>query len=794
MFKNYLMTTLRILSKNKVFTFINIAGLALGMYVFIIIGLYVYDDFSYDKYHTNAGRIYRVVSFDNTRNWISAVTSGPLMLKIKEDVPEIEASTRISQFYIRLQPGNINPASDSLAIYRSALITGPGFFDVFDFKILEGEREKPLQNPNGVFISQNVANTIFPNESALGKPLNINLVENAYVAGIIETPPSTSHMQFDAVLFMDIRKNPAWWDSWENLSLTGFVLLREGADPKETEKKITASSRQGGFSEVFTPVLQPILDMHLKSADIRYDAFNQNKNNQHVVYGLILIAFLVLFVASINFVNLSVAKSIQRAKEVGLRKVVGANRSQLGFQFTVESLIISFIAMIIAVTAAETSLPYLSTLLNRPMNLNFIEQPNLAFLFFSISLIVGVLSGLYPASVLSSFKPVKVLGSKLRGERSSTRLRKVLVIGQFAVSIALISGVIIILQQIKYLEKTDFGYNRDNVLVIPASTANVTYTNDIFKERIRQIPGVSSVGRCSALPGNTLPTTEVCFDFRSTEVGSMFEHFRIDYDFIPVSEATIIKGRNFARDIASDSRAVLIKETAYKLSGWNDLEGKKIINRGESMTDETFNVIGVFKDIHFGQAKQVIEPMLLQLNPQASGFTLIRTMDGQTSVDNEVKEIYDEMYPDDNYVNYSFKDVFSYQFNGEKYFALSIAVFAGLAIIIACLGLFGLASYSIEVRRKELAIRKVLGSSVFSILLMLSSEFSKWVIIANLVAWPCTYFLMQNWLKEFAYKMSISLVPFLVAGVFVLIISLLTIGLEIFRVARTNPVDHLKCE
>ncbi len=795
MLKNYILVTFRNIKRSKSFSFINIFGLALGIYVCIIIGLYVVDDLSYDRYHTNADRIYRVVSFDNTRNWVSAVTSGPMMLKFGEDIPEIEASTRISPAFFRLQPGTIDPASDSLAIFRRGIITGPGFFNVFDFEILEGEKEHPFKDPNGIYISQDVVDAIYPDENPLGQPINIRSNEHAYVAGIIETPPTTSHIQFDVVQFMDVNRNLAWWDSWENLSLTGYVLLYEGVDPKEVEPKIVASSREGGFSEVFTPQLQPILDMHLGSQDIRYDAFNMNKNNRSAVYALILIAILVIFVASINFVNLSIARSVKRSREVGMRKVVGANRRQLGTQFILESIILTILAMIIAICAAEISLPYLQTFLNKTLSLNFLQHPLTLLLFMVLAIILGMASGFYPAVILSSFKPTKVLKAKLNKKRTGLGLRKILIIGQFSISIGLIAGVLIVLQQIRFLEHRDFGYNRDHVVIIPAADQNLSLDNDIFKDRAVQIPGIISFGRASLAPGRTLPTTEVCFDYRKEGESNMFEHFWIDHDFIPSLEISIVRGRNFSRDFASDTLAVLINETAYRMSGWKDLGGKKIINRGASMIDEPFQVIGVFKDIHFGLANRPVEPMLLQLNPAAAGLAFIRleNTDTEATIEN-IEEIYTKLYPDREFRSFPFDEIFSFQFNEDRGFAFGIAVFAGLAIIIACLGLFGLASYAIEVRQKELAIRKVLGSTVPQIIYLLSKEFSQWVVFANIIAWPAAFLLMREWLNSFAYKAPFSIIPFLLAGIAALIISIFTISLRMITVIRSNPVETLKYE
>lgn len=508
MFKSYLKVAIRNLLKSKVYSFINIFGLALGIYVCLIIGLYVYDDLSFDRFHKDGDQIYRVVSFDNTRDWISAVTSGPMLLKLGEDIPEIEASTRISRNFVRLQPGEIDPATDSLAIVRIGYLTGPAFFNVFDIDIIQGNKENPLDDPLGIFVSEQTAETLYPDENPIGKAVNSPLIEGAYIAGVFNNPPRNSLMQFHVIAYLDPTLNPMWWDSWENLALTGFVKLKEGSDLRQVEQKVVASSREGGFSEVFTPKLQPLLDMHLGSMDIRYDAFNVNKNSKAVVYGLLMIGILVMIVASINFVNLSIARSVKRAREVGMRKIVGASRKQLGIQFILESVVITFLAMIIAVSAVELSISSLTLFLNKSLTLDFASNPILLVILLISGLLVGVLSGFYPAMILSSFKPVKVLKAKFSSSSSGNGLRKILVLGQFSVSIALIAGVLIVVQQIDYLQTRDFGFRKQGILVVPTNLENVTPSNDIFKERLLQLPGVEAVGRSSLVPGRTLPTTE----------------------------------------------------------------------------------------------------------------------------------------------------------------------------------------------------------------------------------------------------------------------------------------------
>jgi putative ABC transport system permease protein len=796
-FKNYLKIAFRNIVRQKVFSFINIFGFTLGLTVFIIIGLYVLDDLTYDRYHPNAERLYRVVSNDNTKNWVSAVTSGPLLLLLKDEIPEVKASTRIGSFFVRFQLEEAETQDEEQdPIVRRSYVTGPGFFEVFDFKILEGETSAPLEDPAGVYLTEETATAIFGDEDPIGKPLNIGFVPDAFVAGIVEAPPTNSHIQFGAVIPMDINVNPVWWDSWENLTLTGYVLMEENADPRIVNEKIVAVARANGMSEVFTPKLQPLLEMHLNSSEIRYDAFNIGKNHKSVVYGLIVIGILVLIVASINFINLSSARSVKRAREVGMRKVVGAKRNQLAFQFLTESVILTLIAMLFSLAALEILLPHLDNFLGKHLELDILETPLIFIGLMLFAGIVGFVSGIYPALIISGYKPVKVLKGEFRTGKQGLLMRKILVVSQFAVSIALIAGVLIVLDQIRFMQSKDFGYNRDHVIVIPSFDQNITTQSDLFRERVESLSSVISSGRVNTMPGATLPTTEVCFDQRNgDEIGIMFDEMTIDDGFINTLDISVIYGRNFSRDFSSDTTAVLINETAYRLSGWENPIGQTIVIRGANVTDVPWKVVGVIKDIHFGMAKRVIEPMVVKYYPARCALTVlhIRIDEVQKCIE-EIQAIYEEVFPDRDFRNFFFDDIFARQFGEDRNFATKIIVFAGLAIIIACLGLFGLSSFMTEQRTKEIGIRKVLGSSITQIVSLLTINFIKWVMIANLIAVPFAYLIMNKWLQNFAYRININIWTFVVSGIVAIIIAFITVSFRTVKAANSNPVEALKYE
>jgi len=792
MIKNYLKTAFRNLIKNKGFTFINIFGFALGIFVCMVISLYVYDDLTFDHHFDSPENIYRVISNDNSKDWVSAVTVGPLYPILAEDVPEIEAATRIGGYGVRIKRADIE-VPDSMAVFRRAMLTDSEFFGVFRPEIISGEKEDYLSEPNAVYLTEQTADAIFGDEDPLGKALEISFIENGYVAGIIKNPPLNTHLRYGVVIKMDVSINPMWWDSWENLTLTGYVRIKDGSIPEEVERKIISVARENNMTMMFTPVMQPLLDMHLKSTELRYDGFNLFKSNSAVVYSLIVIAILVLLVASVNFINLSSARSSKRGKEVGIRKVVGADMHQVSSQFLTESVLYTFFAMIIALGALEITLPHMQEFLNKPMEFDIFQTPWFFPSMLIISIVIGILSGIYPALVISAFKPVDTIKGEFRSGAKGKVLRRVLVVSQFAISVALILGVLIVISQLNYLEERDFGYEKENVVVIPAFDQNITLQNDIFKERVLALPSVLGASRVRQLPGQTLPTAEVFFDHREGEHGVMTDEIFVDEDFVPSLNIEILFGRNFIKGSVADSmNSVLINETAFKMSGWDIPDGKTIIHVPADGSDVPLNVIGVIKDIHFGDAKQKIEPMIMHYVPR--NMLLMVRLENQEQTTDQIEEIYNEIWPDRDFDPFTFEEAFSFQFFNERNFAGKIATFAILAIFIACLGLFGLATFITEQRTKEIGIRKVLGSTVRSIVFLLTKDFAKWVLLSNLIAWPLTYFAMNLWLQNFAYRTTLNPLLFLISGLAALVIAVITVSFHSIRAANSNPVDALKYE
>lgn len=792
MFSKYISLAWRIIIRDKSYSIINIFGFALGLYIAIVISLYVIDDLTFDHYIPSAENIYRVVSNDNSKDWISAVTIGPLYEPLAENVPEVEAATRMTRYRVNIIRTDIDQP-DSLAIRRSALITDSGFFGVFQPEIKRGEEDLPFSDPNAVYLTESTAEAVFGEDDPIGKSISISYIENGFVAGILNDPPTNTHLRYGAVIKMDPALNPLWWNSWENLTLTGYVRLTDSADQDEVEKKIVRFAEESGMTPMFTPLLQPLKDMHLKSSELRYDAFNLNKSEESVVFSLIAIGLMVMIIAVINFVNLSTARSSIRSKEIGIRKVSGANRSQLSIQFLSESVLYAVIAMLIALAALEISLPSLQPFLNKPLEFKFWQDPLSIFILVATALTVGMISGIYPSLVMSSFDPIKILKGKFSVGKKSGLLRQVLVVSQFAISIALIIGVMIVISQLKYLQHTNMGYSRDNIVVVPSPSASIDTDSDILKERVLQNTGISGAARIRQLPGNTLPTAEVYFDYREGDFGTMTDEIFVDSNFLDVMNIEIVSGRNFIEGSKEDSSSsVLVNETALKLSGWQDHNGKKLIKVPADGVDMEFNVIGVIKDIHWGRAKTVIEPMIIQYDPR-SNILLVKA-ENVSEAEVQIENIYNELYPDGEFRSWELSEVFMWQFEDEGSFAEKIGVFAIIAIIIACLGLLGLAAFVTEKRTKEIGIRKVLGSSTSGVIFELVKDFSKWVLLSNVIAAPLALYVMNKWLQNFAYKTQINPLLFLAAAAGSLLIALLTVSIRTLHAANANPINSLKYE
>lgn len=794
---NYLKIAWRNIRLQKVYSTINIVGLTVGLSIGLVIAFYVLDDLTFDRFHENADSIYRVVMQSNVEGGdgrMSAIISGPLLPASKREIPEVIAATRINRFGgFPISRGDVERLDDEEGdgVRASILLADSDLFDVFSYKLLVGDRSE-FSNPNAVFITPEIASALFGEDDPLGKPLQMPQLENAYVAGLIEAPPNNSHLQFDVIIPLRVELNPVWWDSWKNQSLCGYIRIQDNADVKGIESRMDHIAKTNGFPENYDIRLQPLLDIHLGSSDYAYDFRNYGKKDVSAVIIMGTIGVMIVLVASINFINLSSARASKRGREVGIRKVVGSKQNQLIVQYLGESIFITLVSMILAITILQLALPRLENFLEKRLEIGFFSDPWIMPALIGVAVVVGLLSGIYPALILSSFKPVRVLRGEFQTGKTGILLRRILVIFQFTITVALTVGVLTVISQIKYLQSVDLGYNREQVLFMPNFFRD---GEDLMRNRLKDIPSVTSTGRTSRLLGEGLSVQTIPEGFDRTNSLNWYCFF-IDDGFFKTLDISMAHGRNFSYEFISDAEdAIIINEAACRLTGWDNPIDRRIDMVMEDGQSVPRRVVGVVRDFHFSSTRSATGPLVFVYNKQRSPILLARLAAGEIAhARNQIEAVHRELYPDRD-IRLSFlDDAFDQQFNEDRDFASHLGFFTGIALFIACLGLIGLVSFSVEQRKKEIAVRKVLGCSEGKIVFLLSIDFLKWIGLGSLIAWPLGYYSMQKWLNEFVYRLPFSILPFIISGAGALILAMLTISFQSVMAARANPAGTLRQE
>jgi len=793
MFKNYFKTAWRNLWKHKAFTFINILGLSVGMTAFFLIFLYVNFETSYDAFNTKANRIYRVVTDIKTPSdmlhW--SATSAPMAINIRKDFPEVESAVRISAQSFLVRKGNMKFQEKNTIMADSTL------FKIFDFPLIYGDKNTALKEPMSVVLSQTAAKKYFGNTDPVGQ--NILLTGgliNSKVTGVMKDIPENSQIKADMIVSMSSQRQiygNSLDSQWANFGLTSYLLLKQGADPNKLQAKLPAfldkytGEKLKEAQMSFKLFLEPLRDVYLRST--RDGKKTGNINN---VYIFSIIALFILIIACINFVNLTTAKSAERAKEVGIRKVAGAEKFQLIRQFIGESVLLCLVAFVITVVLSILLIPLFNHLAGKTISTGFFQHFSNLLLLFVTSLCIGCIAGVYPALVLSSFKPITVLKGRFSTGTHGILLRKGLVVGQFTISIALIIATIVVYNQLKYMRSQDLGFNKDQMLIIDT---NGDKSKDAFKESLSSIPRVISTSFSSSVPGNGNSTAYSKLENKSGDMQTAsLDIYFVDFDFIRQYQMKIIAGRSFSKQFATDTtEAMVINESTAKLLGYSSPE--QAIGKNFDQWGRKGKIIGVIKDFHYQSLQQAISPLTMRIEPQ--GYQMLSIKVSSNNLPSTIKSIeqkWNQFIPDRPF-DYSFLDEsFDKQYRDEDRFGNLFLNFAILAIFISCLGLLGLASYSTIQRTKEIGIRKVLGASVSNITTLLSGEFIKLVLIAMLIASPIAWFGMHKWLEEFAYRISINWWVFILAGALAILIALLTVSFQAIKAAIANPVRSLRSE
>ena len=793
MFRNYLLTAYRNIKRQKLYSFINITGLAIGMACCIVILLFVQDELSYDRYHKNARQIYRITSkHSRGHTIISPYEMAPNMVN---DFPEVVDAVRIikqSEFVLSYGEKRfvINP------VYAD-----PSILDVFTFPLIRGDKKAVLKDPNSVVISEELAEKFFGDDDPIGKILTIYDLDNKYnlkVTGILRNVPYNSHFMFHFLAPIEQLQN-RYADKPYSLSFCStYLLLNKNASPEGLEKKFpnfTVKYFGERYASIYTYFLQPLTSIHLNS-NLGLE-LGENSNITYS-YAFSAVAIIILIIACINFINLSTARASRRFKEVGLRKVVGANRFQLLRQFLGESVFLSFIALLLAVILTELFLPFFNNMMSRHLTVGLRENHFLYVGLFLLTLFVGFLSGSYPSIFLSSLRPVEVFKGDVRKDSLvGIFMRKGLVVFQFAISVVFIIGTIVALQQLNFVNNKNLGFDKENIINIPIfKDHNFAKRHEMIKSEISRHPNIIKAVVTYGVPGMHGSNPIQCIpeglpDDEPVELNTIL----IGEDYFDFFGIDIVKGRDFSKEISSDKgSAIILNETAVKKLGWESPIGKRIkVNYWDIKTG---TVIGVVKDHHNGSLHEEIKPSVYLLRPDRHSYIFLKIYPDDIKGTISFLEKKWQEFPTHLPLNYLFYDE-SLENNlyREDRKVSSVLIFSSaLAIILACLGLFGLASFAAERRTKEIGIRKVLGSSVSGIVALLSKEFLKWVLIANIIAWPVAYYAMNKWLQNFAYRINIGWWVFVLAGLLALVIALVTVSYQAIKAARANPVDALRYE
>jgi putative ABC transport system permease protein len=811
MIKSHIKITCRHLLRRKGYLFINIAGLAIGLASSILILMFVRDELSYDRHHEHADKIYRVYLRVNMQGsqLHAPNTPAPMAAAVLEDLPEVKSVVRLYGF----SSAPSIRSGDRSYIERNFVYADSSVFDLFTYNMVRGNKRTALNRPNTLVLTESAALKYFGSDDPLGKTLELGNDRALYeVTGIMEDPPGNSHFSFDVMAsFVSVPQHQS--HTWISNFCYTYILLEDYADPALLEakfpgmletylgpqieammgttlKEIHETGGEWGYH------LQPLTSIHLHS-DLRGEI--QANGNITTVRVFSLIALLIIVIAGINYTNLSTARSAGRAKEIGLKKIVGSGKSQLIYQFLGESVFLSFISMIIAMCLVEIFMPAFNNIAGKDLHLQyFTTWYTLPFLIL-LSILVGFFSGSYPAFFLSSFSPLNVLKGKLYSGMKSSRFRGILVAFQFIITIVLLIGTFTVYRQINFINSKDLGMNPENVLVVHRFRSVPEENRESFSQELTGYPGILASSIARSIPG--LPYVGDAFrrDGAPANEQHVISNGWVDHDYSRVLGLELVEGRFFSRDFASDSLAVVLNETAIRSLGYDDPVGKKLINTGQGGTmeapeDLAFTIIGVVRDFHFQSLHQSISPLVLSPGTQGN-YLIVKIAEGEEAGAIDIIRNRWNDFVDDQPLDYSFlADDLNINYGAEQRTGQIISIFSILSIMIASLGLLGLASYAAEQRTKEIGIRKAMGASAGSVMLLLSREVNLLVIISTLLAWPVAWHFMNSWLENFAYRVEIGIPVMVGASVLTYFIALATVSFQAWKCAILNPVETLRYE
>ena len=788
MIKNYFKIAWRNLIKSKSFSILNIVGLSTGMACSILILLWVQNEVSYDQFHTDSERTYRfIVSSGDFKTAVSSAGMGP---DLRDELSEIESVVRITKF-----KNVLFKVDDAVYEENRFMYVDSNFLSFFDFPLLRGRKNTALNDPNTIVLTESMAKKYFGEQDALGKTIRLNNSENWKVTGILKDLPPNSHFKFDFIApISTIAKDDQNFvnKTWGNFNYYSYFKLNKNVSSSETgvidlEKKINAIADERLDNGAFVFRLQPLEDIHLHS-DFQLDVAGHG-NSQYVNI-FFIVALFILVVACINFMNLATARSAKRAKEVGLRKVIGAQRSQLIGQFLSESVLLSFISLILAIGLVFLALPYFNEISGKALGID-VSDGSFWLSLLAIVVLTGLFSGSYPALYLSGFSPVKVLQGNLKTSGGNLFFRNSLVTVQFVISAVLIVGTGVVYNQLNFIKDKNLGFDKNNMIIVPFR-GEMSGKQDALRAPLEENPLLSKYTIFNDMPTNLgTGTIDITWEGKDENDGLVIPDLRIDANFIDLFDIEVLAGRGFSKAFSENNENFIINETLMGLMGKNR---NTIIGEKFKFNDVEGLIVGVVKDFHFKPLQYDIEPLVLR-EQKYGGYLAIRTTMGQTQLSiTALESIHKELNPAFPF-SYSFLDAdLENMYDGEQQMGKIFNILAILAIFISCLGIYGLSAFMAEQRVKEIGIRKVLGATTLGLVNLLSKDFFKLVLLALVIAIPLSWYYLNEWLQAFAYHINLSWWMFLVAGLAVLLITLITVSYQSIRTALANPVESLRTE
>lgn len=795
MWRNRFKLALRHLWREKGFTSINIFGLALGLAAGLAIFLYAHYHYSFDAFHANADRIFRVLTIDkalgvsSSEVGITTPGAGPAAI---EQIPGVEAQVRI------LPRGRDLLTFDEKAIYaENFAYVDSNFFEFWSFPLLQGNPSSILREPNTCLISRSLADRIAIDSNLVG--LNIQSASNEaplLIQGIFEDFPNNSHLDLDMVVALVPEASDSnfiqFLSTWNSIAAPTYVRLTDPSKWESITAQLLEIGRSNDYGDNFDLTMQPLSDTHLKSTELLFDGHNARKTDDRQIQNLLLVAIFLLLIASFNFMNLSTARSGRRAREIGVRKVLGAQKPQLMIQFLIESVLLVTAGFFVALAFLELFGDQVGIQVPYGYINYFFDHPNWWLYSGLIVFGLGLLSGLYPAIILSGFEPIETLKGTSVSLSSGKWLRRGLVTLQFSISVAVIVGMLIVREQIAFMNEKDMGFNKEFIVSIPFNSMETAQNAQSFKDELAKISNISGVAFSSSLPGSGYGRTSLAPEGTPEEEDWIFSQTSADYDFAEVLELEITAGRFFNREYTSDpDKAIVLNEAAVEAIGWEEPVGKTIDFNGSDQR----TVVGVIKNFHYVGLRYPIEPLIIFPMPSPGGTAVLKIETENTDQTlAEIRMAWNRVNPTYPFEYSFFDDDFHQIFTDDERFAEVLSNFNWLAIFIACMGLLGLTAYTVQQKRKELGIRKVLGADLKSVLFILSYEFWWILVVANAIAFPVSFFYMRSWLSEFVYRIDITLWPFLLAASASFLVALLTILTQALRADRINPVEALKYE